>query len=677
MSNTVSPFGHVKKLVRERFERLTDLGSKPDHVLLNADYNRDTIWDYYLSAFEDEEERQGHNCNACKSFIRQVGGILVIDSDLEVNTIWDFRGFSFLEEFKAPLFELDSYVRSLPIKGLFYHDSPHAGVDQNTDKETGTVWQHFYAKVPQEFINDEKRGNVLGRKSGELRNTRGVLHRGLTELSADTLDTVLDLIDGGLYRGAEFRPLVKQFRDMRDRWDATPEQDRELLSWYLAGTTSDAVLTLRNSVIGTLLVDLSEGKDVEQAAAAYQRKVAPENYQRTTAIVTPRMIETAKAKLQELGLISALDRRRLDDRDVPVSQALYVYRPRKTTTDVFEQLAGERQQVNIRELDKVSSIGIADFLESILPETADVHVIVERRHLPNFVTLTGPQDPEAPNLMKWDNSLAWSYSGGVSDAIKQRVKEAGGAVDGWLRASLAWHNHDDLDLHMRSAHEHVFHANKRGKHAWLDVDANFMSLTRTPVENMTCAQQLPAGEYCLDVNQYTRRESRDDGYELEVEVNGEVYSFGSAKSPPSGRKSTVTFTVAADGQVTFSGGELTRSAVGLTKWGVKTGQYHRVRLVSLSPNHWTKPTTLKHFMFFLEGCVSDEQTRPFMNEFLVSELSKDRKVMEVLGSKIEVAPAEGAELSGLGFSDSSPNHLFVEVTGVNPPSKRQFKVLFG
>ena len=35
------------------------------------------------------------------------------------------------------------------------------------------------------------------------------------------------------------------------------------------------------------------------------------------------------------------------------------------------------------------------------------------------------------------------------DSIKARVKARGGAVDGDFRASLSWHNSDDLDLHLR------------------------------------------------------------------------------------------------------------------------------------------------------------------------------------------------------------------------------------
>jgi hypothetical protein len=74
----------------------------------------------------------------------------------------------------------------------------------------------------------------------------------------------------------------------------------------------------------------------------------------------------------------------------------------------------------------------------------------------------------------------------------------------------------------------------------------------------------------------------------------------------------------------------------------------------------------------LENCVSDEKIRPFYNEFLREDLAQDRKVFELLGSKIEVDKVPN-ELSGLGFSETIKNHLFVQVEG---SFKRVLKVIF-
>ena len=99
----------------------------------------------------------------------------------------------------------------------------------------------------------------------------------------------------------------------------------------------------RSTLIGTLLTDLSEGeKDLENAIASYESKASSGSYQRTTAPVTPRMIEDARKKLESLGYVSALHRRRLASTDITVANALFVHRTSaKVDADVFTNITEE------------------------------------------------------------------------------------------------------------------------------------------------------------------------------------------------------------------------------------------------------------------------------------------------------------------------------------------------
>ena len=82
-------FHIVKTAVAERFEELSK------HKLFQVNIpERDTLVDIYLNSFP-EEERQHHNCNCCKSFIRQYGNIVaIIDGKLDVENIKVFSGYS-------------------------------------------------------------------------------------------------------------------------------------------------------------------------------------------------------------------------------------------------------------------------------------------------------------------------------------------------------------------------------------------------------------------------------------------------------------------------------------------------------------------------------------------------------------------------------------------------------
>lgn len=669
MKNETSGFAGIKPLIAARFEALKQ------HTLFNVAYDRDEIVEAYLGAFATPELRQEHNCSACKAFIRQVGGMVVVNADGTVQTLWELDMDAVPETLRASVAALDAYVAGKAIDGLFHHDQPSAGVDKNLDKALGVVWEHFHLKIPSKYVNGKD--NRLGKQSAELRETKNVLKRGLDELTPDAIDTVLDLIaQNSLYRGQEHESNVKTFRAFQLGYKEVLADLKDAWCWSAAAGMAIAVSRIRNTSIGTLLVDLSEGMDLDVAVRKFEAMVAPANYKRPTALVTPRMVEEAKKTLESLGLISALDRRRLNTRDLTAAHALFVFRPEKSVKDVFASLT-EDQPVDKKTLTKVERVAIADFIDKVLPTAKSVKLLVEREHLGNFVTLTGPADPDAKSLMKWGNSFAWSYSGGVADSIKERVKAAGGKVDGWMGIRLAWHNFDDLDLHLRgpgTAGYHIYFGNKRGMHACLDVDMNVgCGQTREPVENIVAAERLPPGVYKVNVNQFCRREDKDSGYELDIEVNGEVYSFGSATSPRHGDAPDVEFTVLRDGTVKFAENALSKSSSGVVKWGVKTGVFRRVSAVTLSPNHWDTPTGNRHVFFMLEGCVSDEATRPFYNEFLTQELAKDRKTTEVLAGKINVAPAEGAELSGLGFSDTLRGRIYAEVEG---QFKRTIEIVF-
>lgn len=658
-------FQTIKDKVAEQFRRMSSNG------LFVVAYDRDTIWETYLNAFA-EVSRQEHNCNCCKAFIRQVGGAVNIDARTnKLVSVWDVENVP--EEYVASVKALSDYIHSLPVAGLFYHELNVAGTDKSFDAKRNITWRHFSVEIPKACKDNGR----MAAKSANLRETKNVFKRGMEELRAADTALVLELIgQNSLYRGAEHKAALERYHAAQKAYQAVPADQRDNYCWLQACELPEAFARLRNTSVGQLLIDLSEGTELEKAVRSFETMVGGANYKRPTALVTPRMIEDAKAKLTELGMISAMDRRRLDTRDLTAANALFVYRPKQSTVDAFAALAGEAP-VNPKTLQKVEEVTIENFVEHVLPKAKSVRLLFERAHLGNLVTLTGPQDPEAPSLMKWDNSFGWSYTGGMADSIKERVKAAGGNVDGWMRISLSWFNTDDLDLHLRGpAGRHVWYSSKycSTMRARLDVDANGGGgMMDEPVENIHVGGKLLAGSYQVSVNQFNPRSSANKGYDLEIEVNGDTHAFGSTHSPGTGRSDTLTFRVAGDGTVTIGETPLSRTSSGTVKWGLKTGIWHTVKAVTLSPNHWTKPTGNKHYFFMLEGCVSDEQTRPFYNEFLCNELAPHRKVTEALAGKIEVQAADGAELSGLGFSDTMRNHAYVEVEGA---FKRILKIRF-
>lgn len=665
-------FKDIKTKMQQRFNELQTNGP-----LFYVAVDKEKIWDIYMNAFP-EQYKQENICNCCKSFIRQFSCIVGI-KDNKILTLWDFECED--PEYKDSIKALRDYIVSLPVENIFLNSFAKLGTDKTPDTKRSLIWEHYFVTLPSSAI---KREEAIGPAQGNTRDNKSVLKRSLEEITDEAVNTVLELIaQNSLYRGNEHKASVEELRKIKDEFKKVPKALQDNFCWVKSLATHANVCRIRNSAIGTLLNDLSEGRDLDSAVSAFERVVAPANYKRPTAMVTPRMLEQAQARLVELNMMGSLERRLLDGRDLTVDNTLFVHRASAgSPSDVFAELKKDTI-VNPKSLNKVEEISIQDFLDKVLPSSKSVKVLVENTHMPNFVSLVGAKNPNDPTMFKWGNNYSWAYSGDVADSIKERVKAAGGNVTGALRVSLSWHNYDDLDLHVYEPplNYHIYFGNKRTlspSGGMLDVDMNAGSgSTREPVENIFWKNEPKfEGTYKVVVNNYMRRDNKDGGFEVEIEYNGEIETFTSHTNAASGRDfGIVEFTYSKKDGIKFIGSTGTSNVAKYNsreKWGVKTGQFVPVRAITLSPNYWNGAVGNKHFFFFLEGCKSDEKTRPFFNEFLKPELNEDRKVFEILGSKVTVDKAED-ELSGLGFSDTIRNHIYVEVEGT---FKRVLKVNF-
>ena len=148
------------------------------------------------------------------------------------------------------------------------------------------------------------------------------------------------------------------------------------------------------------------------------------------------MIERAKTKIVELGLTSALERRYATINDITINNVLFADRSaRKAMASdglgAFDALSAAAP-VNPKAMAKVEEVPIEKFLSDILPSASTLEVMIENQHAGNFVSLIAPADPTAQPLFKWDNNFSWSYTGDVTDSVKERVKKAGGNVTGDL-----------------------------------------------------------------------------------------------------------------------------------------------------------------------------------------------------------------------------------------------------
>lgn len=132
----------------------------------------------------------------------------------------------------------------------------------------------------------------------DFRSTYEVFTRSLNTITPDAVAVVLELIEqNSLYRGLEFKKVVEEFQTLQNKYNKLPQNEKNA---YIIShvKNSGVVARIRNSAIGTLLVDLSEGVDLDTAVTKFEKVVAPTNYKRPTAVVTKSMIEAAQKKLR-------------------------------------------------------------------------------------------------------------------------------------------------------------------------------------------------------------------------------------------------------------------------------------------------------------------------------------------------------------------------------------------
>lgn len=632
------------------------------------------LFEVYLNAFPEGtnpifRERTEHDCNTCKYFVRNLGKVVTIQSG-KINTIWDLEGLPYPYDVVAAA--LNDVVSNARITSVFRTKFGTYGHEKNTDNhESSITWNHFHGKAPKSCVSNDP-----GPQKARIDSLVGVFQRGLDEIRPDDLDTVLDLIEqNAIYRGREFEKAIKGFKKAQQLY--VQQGCSKTFAWEHC---HDPAAGFRNTVIGTLLTDLASGDDIETAVKKFEAKVAPTNYKRPTALVTPKMIEQAVEKLRELDLEDAIERRLACFEDLSVNDVLFVDNSvaSKMKDSLTELLLSSSAVKKTRKAPKeATKIKIDDF---IALGSKTIEVILDNEHLNRFVTLTAPVHQRVNSLFKWGNSFGWSYDGGVTDTMRELVVARGGRVDGVFRFTHQWNyakrNASLMDLHVffpgKSTNEHrdgvheTYPTNRRvGWNQRTDhlsggrQDVDYTSAAPegfVPIENITFPdlKKLPEGKYVCKIHNWNLRKPAEGGFRAEIEFEGQVFEYELDRPLKHHEWVTVAEVTLKDGKFSIDH-KLPPSTSSREKWGVQTQVPIKVQTILQSPNHWENAGGIgnKHWFFVLEGCKVNEDVRGIYNEFLTAALEPHRKVFEILGSKTKCKPTD-KQLSGIGFSETIP-----------------------
>lgn len=663
-------FQVFRSTVEEQFNALSE------RELYRVDLDPDTLWAMYLESFPQGtnniyKERQEHDCNFCKQFIKQIGNVVAI-VDNKLISVWDV-GVPYPYDIVS--LRLSEYVKYHGVNTFFSHfqkvvSKPYNIVQDGVEPSglPKTVrFDHFSCVVPDKFIVDNSEIN-------KKNNTVGVFNRGLKEIEIEHLQIIIELInDNQLERGQEYRERVEGFIFLYESYHQLSEDEQALFPWeyYMYKGAG-----LYGTVIGTLIKDLVKGRDLTEAVNAYNQKANPENFRMSKTVVTERMVDRMLASLDKHGYRDSVYRRHATVEDVAVTDVLFADR---TANALMKDPLKELIKTDVKGKKPINmvdnkTVTFNKFITDILPGIETLEIQVEKRHEEQFVNITAPLHKDAKNMFKWDNPYGWVYNMGYADSIKTRVKRAGGKVDAFLGIRLGWNNTDDLDLAVifdqLSTDNFINYIQMHHiLDGHLDIDRNRTGtmLVRDPVENITfnTAGLIDGIDIPIYVNNYESRERVDLGFTVEIECLNELHTFEFESNPKHKEWIHVCDVMVKNGKITITNvdGRAGTNTKSVNIWGITTNEFHRVNAVMLSPNFWgNNAYGQKHCFFMIDKCNNPEPARGFFNEYLSNELYEDRKALEVLGSRMKCEPTE-KQLAGIGFSDSREGSILCKTTG--------------
>jgi len=677
-------FVEFKKALQKNFEVKT---SNINH-LFTVDVDLDEMWNVYLDAFpvgtnEIYRKRREYDCSCCRRFIKNLGNVVIL-KDGKVSTIWDFQVNDLT--FQTVINALHKYIKSKSISGVFVTKESKVVVDKNLELIDGIAkeWQHLYVDLPSRFVYSGR--ETLDTVKGNYQAVKDVFKRSLDELSSESIDTVLELINSNtLYKGEEWKSVLEKFKHYKLLYSSATDHD--VFAWEYSVEAGPVIGKIRNHSIGTLLIDITSGMELDEAVKRYEKVVAPTNYKRPKAIFTKKMLEDAQKTVEELGYLPSLGRRYATLDDITVNNILFSNRDAAKritgSSDIFESLKSDIA-VDPKKFSKVEEIPVSKFISDMLPSVREIEVLFENKLSSNMVSLIAPAKADSKSMFKWNNAFSWAYTGNITDStMKANVKMAGGNVDGVLRFSIQWndnskHDPNDLDAHcIEPSNNHIYFSNKGYKHkssGILDVDITQPREGVPAVENIiyTDLRSMSHGVYKFFVHQYNNRGGKE-GFKAEIEFDGQIFEFIYNKELRPG-ENVVVAEVTLDSNGFSIQEKLSSQMSSRDVWNIKTNQFIPVSVIMYSPNYWDEQDGIghRHVFFMLKDCINIESPSGFYNEYLKQELYEHKRVFEALSSKSAVKSTTD-QLSGLGFSTTKRSSVTVKVKGA---TERVMKITF-
>lgn len=372
------------------------------------------MWQAYLDSFSDDQ-RQYHNCHACRQFIERFGGLVTIDdSGMTASAVFNEEDAPKL--YKPAVQAIERLARRGHVTGVFLSEEQVWG-----SPVTG-VWRHFAIKPPKEMIYNKRAILTAGQTMAEKREDYCTVQRALAEFSLPMVEQALTLLQTeSLYRSEKVLGQAQWLRDLHVARGNAKGSARDNLTWKAVALAPIGFCHPRSSMIGTLLEDIAAGLDFLEVSRRFAEKMHPLQYQRPQAAPSAGNIAQAEKMVEKMGIAASLRRRfaHLDE-----VTALWLPASSKDASKgggVFSHLQPKSEAPPIGGSDMPAvTITWDKFARTVLPEALEIEFFTPRWN-DNYAALVTAVDPEAPPILQWDaegqrNPVSWYVWHGGSSA---------------------------------------------------------------------------------------------------------------------------------------------------------------------------------------------------------------------------------------------------------------------
>ncbi len=710
------------KLLQAKINEMQKIGK-----LYITEINSKVLWKTYLESFDKDPifrdpESSIHNCNLCSNFIRRYSNIVTIDKNYNIVSLWDLeiervskelqpvvsamRDHIHKSRIKQPFWESFDYLNQVTLLNPKKDDkvfllNPIKNIKRYTKEEAekfGVVkpneirtFHHLGISVNKEYISISDKTSQIS----YTRTSKELLNRGMKEISRDTLELIVDLIDqNSLLNGDTYKSSVVEFLKLKTLFDKIGNNEQKQSNWCWTSAEKN-VSRFKNTLIGTLAVDLTQGKDINIACKEFNIRIDPANYMKASSPITKTQKKMAQKFIEENGYVQSFNRRFATIDDIKTTEIRHInIEDTVQQISIFDKIQTQTKSKSRHfknKFDGIEQVPINRFMKEILPRCTSVEAYLKNQLESNMVTITTSNEETSKAIFKWDNNYSWTYNGNLSgrSEIKQKVKELGGNVEGVLNVRLAWNfngqDGTDLDLwatevggtsigfstDFRKDKTRPLRTPCSGQ---LDVDI-ISPGGELAVENITWTDlnKMKNGTYKIWVNVYSTYNPQNE-FKVEIETREETRLFHYKGNFKTSSNINVANIYLKDGVFMI---EDIIESTNKTKtiYGLESNRFHKVNLISLSPNYWNENKVgNKHYFFMLEKAEVPVDIRGFHNDNLRSELLQHRKVLDVLGNITKISKdGNTKQLSGLGFNSTVKNELILKLKG---NFQRTIKVTF-